>query len=67
MKPNHGDHGEHGKEKGLMEERFNTSSDRVFPRDPRGSFAQPKTGVDLLFISFEKEGRVRPAEAEAVR
>jgi hypothetical protein len=34
---NHGEHGGHGEEKGkgLIEERFNTSSDHVRPRDPR--------------------------------
>src|SRR5215510_7504560 len=30
-----------------MEERFGISSDQVQSRGPRGSFAQPKTGVNL--------------------
>src|SRR5262249_13322177 len=46
---NHGERGEHGEEKGkaLMEERFNTSSDRVFPRIPR----DPVVGLHSEFDS----------------
>src|SRR5262245_44342005 len=41
---------------------FSAGEDGLCPcSEPR------ETGVDLIFVSFEKESRVRPAEAEAVR